>query len=228
MLSCAKTLTRREVNSRRLRYDLTLLAGSSSRKSVNPKGVNNMKMMTRILIVGLILGGAVHLSADTAEADEITLDTPITSIELNAEGKVARTLFSTGEELSGNDLYLTADEIKGREIGGVRRLPFEVVKDPASGKLQVIVPPTDVATSVKLPEGADATITALPPRVSYEGGGGGEPVAYGCPFPCHIEAGKCKCCPPMCALRAEDLDVFRFPALVEVDSEVKLLELPPE
>ena len=175
-----------------------------------------MKTMTRILIVGLVLGGAAHLSADTAEADEITLDTPITSIELNAEGKVARILFSTGEELSGNDLYLTADQIKGREIGGIRRLPLQVVKDPASGELQVLMPASEASTSVKLSEGVEATITALP----------SSPVAYGCPIPpCHIGGnGGCSCR----AVRIEDLGAFRFPALVEVDSEVKLLELPPE
>ena len=94
-----------------------------------------MKTMTRILIVGLILGGAAHLSADTVEAGETSLNTPIDNIELDAEGKVKRILFSTGEELSGNDLYLKAAEIEGHKIGGIRRLPFQVVKDRASGKI---------------------------------------------------------------------------------------------
>ena len=86
MPRCAKSSNGRKYVAR----DLSSPGASGSSQI---KGGESMRTMTRMLMAGLIMSGLTHFPADAAN-----LDTPIATIELDAQGNVTRIAFSNGDE----------------------------------------------------------------------------------------------------------------------------------
>jgi hypothetical protein len=154
----------REVYGRPPRAKSARLAGRMSHAR-GSKGVINMTV-TRILIAGLFIGGATLLSADAALAAEVSLETPITRIELDEEGNVKLIEFGDDTRMEAGKDYQLGVDVGDRDVLGVRRLPFQILKDPSSGSIEVVVP--------------------------FDYGSSYGSYAY-CPHPCSVEGGRCKC-----------------------------------
>ena len=165
-----------------------------------------MTTIIGMLIAGLMLAGELDRPAYAGDAGDLSLDTPIKTIELDTEGNVARIEFGNDVTLADQELE-PEEDIENIEILGVRRLPFHIFKDVDSGEIEVIVP-CNSTTSVLTPE-AEAS-----PCLEQD-------VMAACPLGCRMVGGRCKC--------PDQLDAFRFPALVEMgESEFRVMMWPPE
>jgi hypothetical protein len=175
-----------------------------------------MRMMATVLIVGLIVGGATLPYAEAADSGEASIDTPIASIELDAQGAVTRVTFTNNAYLANPQL--DPKDLVGHEIRGIRPLPFQLltVGDPANPQL-VVVAKLVGTTPVTIPPGSSATLNVqsdgqvellIPPTASCPAGW--------CPA-----YGKCKPCS-----KATNFIDARSPYLIESDTQMGVITTP--
>ena len=132
-----------------------------------------MKTMTAALVAALMTGWLNSTDAGADETGEVSFELPVESVKLDALGNVERVTFSNGAYIDGAPL--DPKDLQGRAVGGVRRLPFYIMKiadpeDPDNPRI-VVVGDSGLTLPAELPSEQGALISVYPDTigVSVEG-----------------------------------------------------------